>query len=174
MATFIQFAFVAAAIHPPSLALLAAPLAAGLLATVAVASLAYLRARDAHHDGTGRGSAFNLPHATLFALGLAGVTAAVGLVNEHAGAGAAQVGAALAGFADAHAAGAAMLALAADGRMPMGVAAWTCLLGISTNTASKLAVAFAAGGAEFGLRVGGGLLAALAAAWIAAYAAANV
>jgi hypothetical protein len=42
-----------------------------------------------------------------------------------------------------------------------------CLLAISTNTASKLVVAFATGGSGYGLRVGAGLLLALAAAWTA-------
>jgi uncharacterized membrane protein (DUF4010 family) len=168
MATFIQFAIVAAAVHLPSLAVLAVPLAAGLLVTSAAAALFFLRARDGKGSAK-RGRAFNLLHATLFAFGLAAVTAIVGIVNEHAGAGAAQWSAALAGFADAHAAGAAVLSLVADGRMPLAIGVWACLLGISTNAASKLAVAFFTGGASYGLRVGAGLSASLAAAWLGAY-----
>ena len=42
------------------------------------------------------------------------------------------------------------------------------MLGLSTNTVSKIAVAFAAGGAAYALRVGAGLLAAIAAVWAGA------
>lgn len=169
MATFLQFAAVAAAVYPPSLALLAAPLAAGFLATAAAAAVFYLRARDGRDGGTKRGRAFNPLQAMLFAFGLAAIAAAVGIVNERAGASAAQLGAALAGFADAHAAGASVLALAADGRMAVAAAVWSCLLGISTNTTSKLVVAFATGGARYGVRVGAGLLAAAGVMWFAAW-----
>jgi uncharacterized membrane protein (DUF4010 family) len=96
----------------------------------------------------------------------------VGFVSDQAGNVAAQWGAALAGFADAHAAGAAVLSLSADGRMPLESAVWACLLGISSNAASKLAVAFAGGGARYGLRVGASLLAAAAAMWCTAWLAA--
>jgi uncharacterized membrane protein (DUF4010 family) len=169
MATFLQFAVVAAAVHLPSLAPLAPPLAAGLLVAAAATGLFYARAGDAPQDEAERGSAFNLLHATLFALGLAAVTAVVGIVHTHAGARAAELGATIAGFADAHAAGASVLALAADGRMPLSAAVWACLLVISANTASKIAVAFVSGGASYGMRVGAGLVAALAAAWLAAF-----
>jgi uncharacterized membrane protein (DUF4010 family) len=168
MATFIQFALVAAAIHLPALALLGLPLAAGLAASALATGFFYLRARnDAGAQGA-QGRAFSLWQATGFALGLAAIGALLGLVEEHYGAGATQLGTALAGFADAHAAGASVLGLAADARMPLPAAVWACLLGLSTNTASKLIVAFAAGGAAYGTRVGAGLLAALAAAWAGA------
>ena len=169
MATYLQFAIVAAAVHLPALAPLALPLAAGLLAAATGAAVFYVRAGDGIQEEAERGSAFNLLHATLFALGLAAVTAVIGIVHTQAGAGAAQLGAMVAGFADAHAAGASVLALAADGRMPLATAVWACLLVISANTASKIAVAFVSGGRSYGMRVGAGLLAALAAAWLAAY-----
>lgn len=78
-----------------------------------------------------------------------------------------QVGAVLAGFGDAHAADASALSLVlvADGRLGVEAAVLACLLAISTNTASKLVVAFATGGARYGFRVGAGLLLALAAMW---------
>jgi len=46
---------------------------------------------------------------------------------------------------------------------------WSCLIGISTNTTSKLVVAFATGGARYGVRVGAGLLAAAGVMWFAAW-----
>jgi len=172
MATFILFAIIAATLHAPSLRLLAAPLAAGLAASVLAASFFFLRAGGAHDGAPRRGRAFSLPQAALFAFGLAALTAAVAMASERYGAGAAQGGTALAGFLDAHAAGASVLALAAGGALAPEAALWACLLGLSTNTASKIVVAFAAGGMRFGLRVGAGLLAAAAAMWAAAWLAA--
>jgi uncharacterized membrane protein (DUF4010 family) len=168
MATFVQFAIIAGAIHLPMLKLLAAPLAAGFAATTAAAVFFYLRARKHSPSGQHKGRAFSITQATAFAAGLGALSAAVGVVNERFGSAAAQAGAALAGFADAHAAGASVLALVADGRMEPNTALWSCLLGLSTNTVSKLVVAFIAGRAAYALRVGAGLVAALAAAWAGA------
>lgn len=168
MATFILFVIIAAAIHWPILAQLGPPLAAGLAATTAAAGFFYLRARSGGQEPR-KGRAFSPWQATGFAFGLAGLSALAGLANERWGAQAVQAGAALAGFADAHAAGVSIISLVADGRMAAQAALWPCLLGISTNAVSKLVVAFASGGAAYGLRVGAGLLAALAAAWLAAW-----
>jgi uncharacterized membrane protein (DUF4010 family) len=56
-------------------------------------------------------------------------------------------------------------ALAADERITDDIAARACLLALSTNTLTRLVLAFTAGGRGFGLRLGAGLLAGLAAAW---------
>ena len=58
--------------------------------------------------------------------------------------------------------------LAADGRMELNIALWSCLLGLTTNTLSKIVVAFVAGRAAYALRVGVGLTAAITAAWAGA------
>jgi uncharacterized membrane protein (DUF4010 family) len=168
MATFVQLGIIAGAIHLPLLKLLAAPLAAGFAATTAAAVYFYLRARKHSPSGQHKGRAFSIAQATGFAFGLGALSAAVGVLNDRFGGAAAQAGAALAGFADAHAAGASVLALAADGRMEPNIALWSCLLGLSTNTVSKIVVAFAAGRAAYALRVGAGLIAAIAAAWAGA------
>lgn len=167
MATFIQSAILAAAVHWPALALLGPSLAAGLAATALVAGWFFLRARDDRRVASREGRAFSPWQAIGFALALAVLGALAGLVNEHYGSGAVQAGAALAGFGDAHAAGASALALVADGRLGIEAAVLACLLAISTNAASKFAVAFATGGARYGLRVGAGLLLGLAAMWTA-------
>lgn len=167
MATFIQSAILAAAVHWPALALLGPALAAGLAATALAAGWFFLRARDGRKLAAREGRAFSPWQAIGFALALAVLGALAGLLNERYGSGAVQAGAALAGFGDAHAAGASALALVADGRLDAPAAVMACLLAISTNTASKLIVAFAAGGAGYGLRVGAGLLPALAAMWAA-------
>jgi uncharacterized membrane protein (DUF4010 family) len=168
MATFVQLGIIAAAIHLPLLKLLAVPLAAGFAVTTGAAAFFYLRARKHSQSGQHKGRAFSIIQATGFAFGLGALSAAVGVVNDHFGSAAAQTSAALAGFADAHAAGASVLALGADGRMEASAVLWSCLLGLSTNTVSKIAVAFAAGRAPYALRVGAGLIAAIAAAWAGA------
>jgi len=165
MATFIQSAILAAAVHWPALALLGPSLAAGLAATALAAGWFFLRARGGGRVATRDGRAFSPWQATGFALALAVLGALAGFANEHYGSGAVQAGAALAGFGDAHAAGASALALVADGRLDTAAAVMACLLAISTNTASKFVVAFATGGADYGRRVGAGLLLALTAMW---------
>jgi len=167
MATFIQSAILAAAVHWPALALLGPSLGAGLAATALVAGWFFLRVRDGGKFASSEGRAFSPWQAIGFALTLALLGALAGLANEHYGSGAVQAGAALAGLGDAHAAGASALALVADGRLALEAAVMACLLAISTNAASKLVVAFATGGAGYGLRVGAGLLLALAAMWAA-------
>ncbi|MGE0873211.1 MAG: MgtC/SapB family protein [Burkholderiales bacterium] len=165
MATFILFAVITASIHAPALAVLAAPLAAGLVATVLCAAWFYRSSAGAKPPENRPGRAFNLWHASGFAVGVAALSTAVGLANQFAGNAAAQVGAAVAGILDAHSAGASLLALAADGRLPADVLAFSCLLAISTNAVSKTVGAFATGGVRFGWRVAVGLAAGIAAAW---------
>ncbi|MGQ0511360.1 MAG: MgtC/SapB family protein [Betaproteobacteria bacterium] len=165
MATFIQSAILAAAVHWPALAFLGPSLVAGLAATALAGSVFFLRTHDGGKLASREGRAFSPWQAIGFALALAVLGALAGFVNERYGSGAVQAGAALAGFGDAHAAGASALALVADGRLDTAAAVMACLLAISTNTASKIAVAFATGGARYGLRVGAGLLLALAAMW---------
>jgi uncharacterized membrane protein (DUF4010 family) len=168
MATYVLFAVIVASLHWPSLAVLAMPLAAGLACTVLASAWFYLRDGAAHAAQQRPGRAFNLWHATGFALGIAALSAAVGIANEQAGTAAAQAGAAIAGFLDAHAAGASLLSLAADGRLPAQALAASCLLGISTNALSKAFAAFVTGGARYGACVSAGLAAGLAGAWAAA------
>lgn len=165
MATFLQFALIAAAVHPPVLTLLWPPLAAGFAAAAAVTTGLFLRARRAGESSAPTGRAFGLWHALGLALLLGAIGAALGFVERMLGAVAVQGAAALAGIADPHAAGASALALAADDRITDGTAARACLLALSTNTATRLVLAFTAGGRPYGLRLAGGLLAGLAGAW---------
>jgi uncharacterized membrane protein (DUF4010 family) len=169
IATFLQFALITAAVHPPVLALLWPPLVAGCAAAAAVTAALFLRAHRAGQRDTPTGRAFGLWHALGLAFLLGAIGAALGFVERMLGAVAVQGAAALAGFADPHAAGASVLALAADDRISDAAAAWACLLALSTNTATRLVMACAAGGWGYGLRLSVGLLAGLAAAWAGAY-----
>jgi uncharacterized membrane protein (DUF4010 family) len=78
----------------------------------------------------------------------------------------ASLGVALAGFADVHAAAASAATLAAYGSLPSDQAIVGILLALSTNTISKVIVAFVTGGRAFGLRVVAGLLLMMLALWV--------
>ena len=56
--------------------------------------------------------------------------------------------------------------MVASGRYPAALALLPVLLALTSNSVSKLVVAFVAGGIHYGLRVGAGLLALLVALWL--------
>jgi uncharacterized membrane protein (DUF4010 family) len=113
------------------------------------------------------GHAFNLATSLGFAALLAGVTAAVGLIERHYGLAGAGIGIALAGFADAHAATTSALSLAYSGTIAPADAGRCVLLAVTTNTVSKILFAFGAGGARYGVPVSAGLVVITGAAWLA-------
>src|SRR5262249_32177675 len=100
LATMVQLALVAGAVHPPALGVIAPSLGTGALVAGATALLS-LRAQPmrawAEHPS---GRAFSLRDALIFAVLLSAVTAAVSLATARYGRAAAGVGAALAGFVD--------------------------------------------------------------------------
>ena len=164
--TIPQLFLVAAAIHPAALPTLAPTLLAGLLAAVIIAGISMLAHRDRADHPLTRGHAFNLAHALGFALVLTVVTGAVALANNYFGHDAASIGAAIAGFADAHTAATSVLSLGASGKLAPAQVLWAVLLGFSTNVASKLVAATVAGGLAFASRVGIGSVAVLAVIWL--------
>lgn len=165
VSTAVQLALVAAAIHPASLTALRAPLAAMLVTALVLATLALRR----QHDGAATqsdGHAFHLLPSLGFAALLAGVTAGVGLIERHYGLAGATLGIALAGFADAHAAATSALSLAAGDLVDPPTLARCVLIAMSTNTCSKVLLAWLNGGARYGSWTGAGLLLIAAAAWL--------
>lgn len=166
VATIPQLFLVAAAIHPAALATLAPSLLAGLICSIVIAAISLLAHRQTDGNPVAQGHAFNLAHALGFALILTIVTGAVALANSWFGHTAAGVGAAIAGFADAHAAATSVLSLGASGQLNPAQILWAVLLGFSTNVISKLVAATASGGLAFASRVGAGSLVALAVVWL--------
>jgi uncharacterized membrane protein (DUF4010 family) len=75
----------------------------------------------------------------------------------------------LAGLVDAHAAAAAAASLVAAGKLPADDALLPILVGVSTNTLMKAAVAWAAGGAAYAARIVPGLVLMLAGLWLGAW-----
>lgn len=166
VATIPQLFLVAAAIHPAALATLAPSLLAGLICSIVIAAISVLVHRQTAANPVTQGHAFNLAHALGFALILTIVTGAVALANNFYGHTAAGVGAAIAGFADTHAAATSVLSLGASGQLNPAQILWAVLLGFSTNVISKLIAATVSGGLAFASRVGAGSVVVLAVVWL--------
>ena len=75
------------------------------------------------------------------------------------------MGAAVGGLVDTHSAAISVASLAASGKLAPAEAALPIVLAMTSNTASKIIVAFAAGTRAFALQIAPGLVFALAAAW---------
>lgn len=165
VATALQLAIVVLAIHPPGLQTLRNPLLAMLLTTLCLGAIAMHLQRDGAR-ASGDGHAFHLGSALGFASLLAGVTAAVTYVERHHGLASATLGIALAGFADAHSASTSALSLAHAGVLDDAGLARCVFIAVTTNTVSKILLAFVNGGWRYGAWTSGGLGLALAAAWI--------
>jgi uncharacterized membrane protein (DUF4010 family) len=139
-----------------------------LVAAVAAAYGAVLsyRAYQVHVDEKLPGRAFELKRAFGFALLVAAVMFISAVLADRFGAAGASVGIALAGFADAHSATASAATLAASGGMSVRTALFAILLAVSTNTLTKVLIAFFSGGAAFGWRVALGLLLMMITLWV--------
>lgn len=168
VATIVQMAAILAVISPATLAVLAVPLSGAGLVAVGYAAWFMIRsARDS--DPTPiqvSGRAFSPATALLFAAVVAVILLAAAALNAWFGSGGLLMAAGIAGLADTHAAATSVASLAASGTLPAAETAVPILVGLTTNTASKLFVAVTNGGRRFALQVIPGLLAVNAAAWL--------
>jgi uncharacterized membrane protein (DUF4010 family) len=105
-----------------------------------------------------------LREALLVAALLLGVSIAVGWLRNRFGTHGLLAGSAVAALADAHAPIAAAFGLYVQGAVVAREALMAALVAVGVNSASRGVVAFAAGGAAYGARIG----ATLAASWLAA------
>lgn len=168
VATFVQVGLIAATVYPPALAVVWPAMTAGAV-TAALAGAMWMRAPRGAVPRAASGSAFSVPGALGFALVLSGATAGVGVLQQHLGAGAVLIGIAVVGLADAHAAAASALSLAASGSLPSSQVTAFILVGLGANTVSKIVAGSTAGGRRYGAGVAAGVSAALAAAWLASW-----
>ncbi|NMM36858.1 MAG: MgtC/SapB family protein [Glaciimonas sp.] len=166
IATFLLLFIVSATIYPAALATLAPSLLSGLAAAVTVSVISLFAHQTSAEYAKPKGHAFSLTQALLFALILTGVTAAVAYTNTHLGLAAVTVGAAVAGFVDVHAAAGSVLSLGAGGMLKMPELLLAILIAFSTNTFSKIAAAYLAGGTQFAARTGLGLILIMLATWL--------
>jgi uncharacterized membrane protein (DUF4010 family) len=167
VATILQMAVILAAASLDTLRVMALPLLCAGAAAIAYGVLFTLR--TAKHDAVenaDHGRAFSPGTALLFALAISGVTLLSAALVDWLGAAGLIAAAALTGFADAHATAASAGSLVSSGTVTAAQAALPVLLGLSTNTVSKIVAAFASGGRPFAMQVVPGLLLTLTAAWL--------
>jgi uncharacterized membrane protein (DUF4010 family) len=167
VATILQMAVILAAASIDTLRTLALPLLCAGAAAVAYGVLFTLRtARHDAPENTDHGRAFSPSTALLFALAISGVTLLSAALVDWLGTAGLIAAAAVTGFADAHATTASAASLVSSGTITTTQAALPILLGLTTNTVSKIVVAFASGGRLFAMQVVPGLLLTVAAAWM--------
>lgn len=169
VATIAQMALILAAISPAALRVMAAPLlAAGAAALIygAAFTLLALRGQAAHESSAGR--AFNITTAMIFAATVALITLGAAALREQFGQNGIIAAAALGGLADAHAAAVTVAGLVGAGNLAPQDAVLPILLGLSTNTVSKMFFAVTSGHTRYALAVAPGLVLILVAAWTAA------
>lgn len=163
-ATWVLGLIILTATSPPLAALVAAP---ALVATAVAAGTGLWRARGA--KGTAPESSKAGPlrprEALLVAVLLTAASLGVGWAQRHFGDAGVLAGAALTAIADAHAACAALGALAGENRLELQAAAYGVLVAISTNAVTRSITAFVAGGTRFGIVVATSLAASTGAAW---------
>ncbi len=167
IATFVQMSIVVGMASPALLRELTWPLIAGGVTALLVALVLALRARASPPIEHRTKRAFSVPAAVLFA-GLIGVVLVVStLLARWLGEGGALFGFAVGALADAHAAGAAVASLAQAGGIQEAAGVLGVMLALSTNSITKVVIAFVAGPRKFALWVASGVALALAASWAA-------
>ena len=165
IATFVLLLAIAAAVAPALLGQLAPVFGAGLAAAAVAAWIAW-RGQGGAVAGPAKGGPFSLRDALVFAALLYGASAALAWANARLGAGALQLGAALAGMFDVHAASGSVLSLGGSGALAPRDALRAAMFAVSSNTLSKLGAALA-GGLAYAWRLALAHAAILAAAWCA-------
>lgn len=167
VATVIEMALVLATISPPVLSLLRVPLiAAGIVATAYGALLMLLSARHRVSQHSYPGHAFSLKTAVGLGCTIAVVLLLSAALNAWFGERGVLAAAAVAGLADTHSAAVSVASLVAANKMAAREAVVPILVGLTTNTVSKVVFAGVAGGRRFAAQVVPGLVLMIAAAWI--------
>lgn len=167
LATVVYLALLLAATSPAVLRAMAPPLLAAGVAAAGYGLLIALRSVRAHDGDTPPpGRPFNPRLALLFAATMGALLLLTAFLTDRYGTGGAGIAAALAGFADAHSASAAVAALQASGRIAAEQAVLPILAAFTTNACSKLIVAVTTGDRGFALQVVPGVLLSVGAAWL--------
>lgn len=168
IATIAQLAAVLAATSEPTLHLLRAPLlAAGIMALLYGGVLTLLSIRQPTAEAGRLGRAFSLRGSLLLAAIIAAVLFVAGALNARFGETGVLAAVAIAGFADTHSAAVSAASLVAAGKLALAESPVPILVGLTTNTISKIVVAVSSGGWKFARRVVPGLLLVIASGWAA-------
>lgn len=166
VATVVQLAILLAATSLPTLVAFLIPiLFAGAAALLYGGAFTLWALNDRGTAEETPGKAFSVRTALLFAAILAAVLLGAAALQDGFGEAGVIMAAAAAGFADTHAPAVSIASLVADGRMKPPAAVIAILAAFTTNTVTKIAFAFTAGGTRFAVLVVPGQLLILAAAW---------
>ncbi len=166
VATFVQMVVVLSSGNEATLReLWPALLAGGAVAAVFGAFVFYGARSGSDAPVPPPGRAFDLKSAFAFALTITGVLFVSAMLADLLGDAGLLLSAALAGFADAHAAGAAAAALAEAGTVTPRIAALAIVLAMTTNTLTKAVLSGLGRQRSFAVRVITGLGLVLGALW---------
>lgn len=166
VATILQMVMLLAAIHPPTLSILAMPLVFGGVSAAVyglVVTLSSLRENGAQMNEPGH--SFSIKTALVLAALIAVVLVASAALNAWYGQAGLVFASGLSGLADAHAAAISAASMAVAGKLTAEGAAIPILVGFTVNTAVKAVMAMVSGGKEFARKVIPGLLVQVAATW---------
>lgn len=167
VATVLQMTALLAATSRPTLSAMRWPLLfAGAAAALYALAFAFRRAKSRTGDAE-KGRAFRLPLALLFATVVTLATLSAQAIHLWLGDRGLILAAAAAGLGDAHAAAIAVASLVAAGKIAPGDAVLPILAGLTTNTLTKAVLAIASRDRGYALRILPGLVAVVAAAWLA-------
>jgi uncharacterized membrane protein (DUF4010 family) len=170
VATMVQMMMVLAATSMAVLqAMLPALICAGIVATAYGAFYMVLSLRSESVAAAESGQAFSIRTALLLAAGIAVILLLAAAFDDMYGAGGLAAVAALSGFADTHSTAVSVASLSAAGRLQAQDAVIPILVGLSTNTLSKAAIAWAGGNRAYALSIIPGLALTLLAAWAGAW-----
>ena len=162
ISTVVQLGVVVGLMSPPLLARLWPALLASGVAVTAFALVAARAARDVPADlEAPEGRAFEPKQALLFVALLATVMLVSAWLQAWLGEVALDAVMAVSGLADAHAVAASAAQLVATGRIEAEVALTGIALGLTTNSATKVGLAWASGGRAYALRLLPGIVAML-------------
>ncbi len=171
VATIIQISLIIEVVQPALLVAMTLPLAFG--GAVALVYALFCFAKSAHFSAAmvldKPGRAFDLKTSVGFAVLLSVVLVASAGLNAWFGTAGMLAGAAVSGFADAHATAASAASLLAAGKIETRQAVVPILLGLTTNTITKAVLAFNAGGKTYAMQVVPGLVLMTAVVWLGAW-----
>lgn len=168
ISTIIQMSLVIALVQPALLAAMAWPLAMGGAAASLYGLVFFLQSvRDSRQcEAVDAGRAFDLKTSIGFSVLLGVVMTASAGLNAWLGDAGILMGAAVSGLADAHATAASTASLMAAGKIQVNQAILPILLGLTTNTVTKVVVAFNAGGVAYASKIVPGLVLMVSVTWL--------
>lgn len=166
VSTSLQIMLIAGLLYPTALAVVAPAMGSALLVALLLGLAAYRRGAVPQDEAPVQRRAFSLQQSILLALLFTGIATLVAWLQQGLGTSATLAAAALAGLADTHSPVAAVMGLAGRGEMDLPTLHTAVLLAFSTNNASKVVAAYAAGGARYGGIVSAGLGLVALAAWL--------